>query len=608
MSEPRTIGRLFLQRCQATPDDNAAGWIENGAPKFITYRQYRETVEHLSLGLQKYGVNPADRLGIIGSTSKEWHMLDVAALCARAVVIPIYPSLLPEEMNYIIGHAECSVLAFETTEHCKKLQQVAKQLPPIKLFVTFREAPAEYLPLLPEGSMVRSIRELIAEGAEDARKRPEAFVARIQEQPGTDIASIIYTSGTTGEPKGALITQDAFASMLENVRAFLGGAFDKTDRTLTFLPLSHVFGRAESFIHLIFGWEMVFAESIEKILDNLPVARPTVMFAVPRIFEKLYARVREQIEKAPPSKQKMFAWARGVSDAYFAAKDRGEEPGFFATIKRNLAYKLVFSKIYERFGGRVKYFVSGGAPLSADIMKFLRNANLVIMEGYGLTETVAPCCINPPERQIPGTIGKAMGEVQMKAAEDGEILIKTRAMFTEYYKNPSATAEAIQDGWFHSGDIGEITPDGHWKITDRKKDLIITSGGKNVAPQKIENLIKAQRYVSHCAVVGDKRNYLTALVGIEREKFSDRVPIAATGSFAELAGNPEIQKLIEEDIKTVNAHLAKFETIKKFKIIPEDVTVESGLITPSLKLKKKIVFQRYAGLVEEMYAGAGPKD
>ena len=605
MPDPRTLGRLFLARTALTPNDNVIGWVENGAPRFHTFREYRETVEPLSLALTKHGLAPGERLAIIGGTCKEWHFVDLAALCARGAVIPIYPSYLPEEINYIIGHSESCMIALESADHCKKLAQIAKLLPPVKLFIIFRDISAENRALLETFGPVRTIEQLIAEGAEEARLRPNAFVEQINGQPGTDVASIIYTSGTTGEPKGALITQDAFASMLENARICLSPDFGPRDRTLTFLPLSHVFGRAESFLALILGWEMVFAESLDKILDNLPVVRPTAMFAVPRIFEKLYGRVREQVEKSSPLQQKIFGWARGVSDEYFAAFDRRETPSFFAKFKRDLAYRLVFSKIYARFGGRVRYFVSGGAPLSADIMKFLRNANLVILEGYGLTETVAPCCLNPSARPMPGTIGKPIGEVQMKAADDGEILIKTRGMFSEYYKNPTATAEAIQDGWFHSGDIGEVNEDGYWRITDRKKDLIITSGGKNVAPQKIENLLKAQRYISHCAVVGDRRNYLTVLIGIEREKFAVVPTSKAGSSFGDFAANPQVATLIQGDLDAVNEHLAKFESIKKFCVIPEEVTVESGLITPSLKLKKKVLFKRYDALIESMYTGGG---
>lgn len=607
---PRTIGRLFLSRCAASGNDPALGWVENGSVKQVDYPGYRRAVETLALGLRAQGLATGDRLAILGGTSKEWHYTDLATLCARGGVIPIYPSYGAGEMNYIIKHSETCVIAIESEALAQKIASLGAELPKQKFFVVFRELDAPTTAALTALAPVVTLAQLMAKGAEVAQAQPNAFVELIEAQTGEEIASIIYTSGTTGEPKGALITQDAFTTMLENVRFSLTHAIGKGDRTLTFLPLSHVFGRAESFIGLVLGWEMVFAESLEKIIDNLPLVRPTVMFSVPRIFEKLYAKVQDGVNSAPPLKQKVFKWAMKVSNQYFEMLDRGETPGFLAKTKRDLAYEFVLSKFYKLFGGRVRFFVSGGAPLSAAIMRFLRNANLLILEGYGLTETIAPACINPAERPLPGTVGKAIGEVQFKIAEDGEILIKSRAMFSEYYKNPTATAEAIKDGWFYSGDIGEFTPEGYLRITDRKKDIIVTSGGKNVAPQKIENMLKTQRRVSHAMIVGDRRNYLTALIGVEREKFADE--LAALGlrpdcRTEELAAHPRVRELVQADVDAVNGQLAKFETIKKFALIPEEVTVDSGLITPSLKLKKKVLLQRYARLIEEMYGSAEAK-
>lgn len=607
MNEPRTIGRLFLSRCQASGDDPAIGWVEKGSVQQTTYRAYRQTVEHLSLGLRKHGLAVGDRLCIIGGTCKEWHYLDLATLCARGGVIPIYPSYSADEMNYIIKHSESCVVAVENEVYAQKIASLGHKLPKMKFFVLFKPMHDAAIAALSALAPVVTIGELLAHGAEVAKTQPNGFVEMIQAQQGEEVASIIYTSGTTGEPKGALITQDAFTTMLENVRFSLTHAIGKGDRTLTFLPLSHVFGRAESFIGLVLGWEMVFAESLEKIIENLPVAQPTVMFSVPRVFEKLYAKVQAGVESAPPMKQKVFKWAMKVSNQYFEMLDRGEKPGFFTKSKRDIAYEFVLSKFYKLFGGRVRFFVSGGAPLSAAIMRFLRNANLLILEGYGLTETIAPACINPAERPLPGTVGKAIGEVEFKIAEDGEILIKSRAMFSEYYKNPGATAEAIKDGWFHSGDIGEFTPEGYLRITDRKKDIIVTSGGKNVAPQKIENMLKTQRRVSHAMVVGDRRNYLTVLIGVEREKFADE--LAALGlrpdcRVDELTAVARVRELVQADIDAVNAQLPKFETLKKFALIPEEITVDSGLITPSLKLKKKEIAKRYGKLIEDMYGSA----
>jgi long-chain acyl-CoA synthetase len=289
--------------------------------------------------------------------------------------------------------------------------------------------------------------------------------------------------------------------MLLNVETTIKTAFSQNDRTLIFLPLSHVLGRCDSLLPLVFGWQSVYAESMEKLIDNLTVVKPTVMIAVPRIFEKIYNKVMDQVNSGSMIEKQAFKWAISAAENYFEKIDKDLSPSAIEIIEYKLATKIVFSKIYNRFGGKIRYFVSGGAPLSTQIIKFLRYANLTILEGYGLTETIAPCCLNPLAKQVPGTVGRPIGDVQISFAPDHEILIKSEALMQEYYKNPTATAEAMQGGWFHSGDIGEFTAEGYLRITDRKKDIIITSGGKNVAPQKIENIAKAKAHISHLVVM-----------------------------------------------------------------------------------------------------------
>jgi long-chain acyl-CoA synthetase len=311
----------------------------------------------------------------------------------------------------------------------------------------------------------------------------------------------------------------------------------------------------------------------------------------------------DQVSSGSLIEKQAFKWAISVAEKYFAKIDKDLSPSAAEIIEYTLANKLVFSKIYNRFGGRIRYFVSGGAPLSPEIIKFLRYANLTILEGYGLTETIAPCCLNPLAKQVPGTVGRPMGDVQISFGPDHEILIKSEALLKEYYKNPTATQDSIKNGWFHSGDIGEFTPEGYLRITDRKKDIIITSGGKNVAPQKIENLAKTKPHISHMVVIGDKRNYLTCLVGIEKEKFLnilDELDLPSDCSVMDLARNQKVKDIIQKEIDEINSALAQYETIKKFTIITEEFTTDNFL-TPSLKIKRKVVVERYKAQIDEMY-------
>jgi long-chain acyl-CoA synthetase len=335
------------------------------------------------------------------------------------------------------------------------------------------------------------------------------------------------------------------------------------------------------------------------------VARPTILISVPRIFEKVYSKVMDTIQKESNLKKKVFEWALAASNAYYEKINQDKSPTPFQIIQKNLAYKLVFEKIYNRFGGRIRFLVSGGAPLSPDIMTFLQNANLTILEGYGLTETIAPCILNPVVRQIPGTIGLPLGDVQVKFAEDGEIMLKTHALFSYYYKNEAATAEAFnQDGWFLTGDIGELTTDGYVRITDRKKDIIITSAGKNVAPQKIENILKLQKHISNAMVVGDKRKFLVVVISIDRDAFLeelDKYGISGHPPYEDLAHEAEIHNVIDLEIQAANKELASFESIKGFFIAPSDFTVENGHITPSLKLKKKVILNAYKKEIDALY-------
>jgi long-chain acyl-CoA synthetase len=604
MIADKTISKLLFAKTSKSSYKNAIGWIENGDLKFLTNEDYLLIVRKKFHGLIELGLEVQDRVAILGHTSKEWHFFDMATLCARAIVTPIYPTYMAHEVEYILNHSETKILIVENEMQFKKLLDVQSKLTHLKAVVAIKDISEEMLRKLKPEISFSSYSNFLEKGEASLKNSPRLLEGSVESSLGSDLFSILYTSGTTGDPKGAVVTQKAVCSMLGNVVLSLKTNITPSDRILTFLPLSHVLGRCDSILNLVFDFETVYAESLDKVVDNLAIAKPTILIAVPRIFEKVYSKVLENIAQESIVKKSIFEWALHVSEIYYKKIENDVSPTPYEIIQKNLAYKLVFEKIYNRFGGRIRFLISGGAPLAPEICKFLQNANLTILEGYGLTETIAPCVLNPPTRQVAGTIGVPLGDVQIKFADDGEIMLKTDALFSYYYKNDEATKEAFKDGWFVTGDIGELTPDGYVKITDRKKDIIITSAGKNVAPQKIENALKLQKHISNAMVVGDKRKFLTAVISIDREAFLlelDSLNISSKPNYEELATNPLVYEIIEAEIKTTNGELASYESIKGFIIAPSDFSIENGHMTPSLKLKKKIILKTYEREIDALY-------
>lgn len=604
MIAEKTISKMFLKKTSSSPHKNAIGWIENGDLHFLSNEEYLQKVKTYFYGFRKLEAHTQDKIAILGNTCKEWHLLDLAALSTRGIVIPVYPTYLAEEVEYILNNSEAKILVLENEGQFQKILETQTKLPYLKSIVAIKEISEESLKKLKPEISFYTFQQFYDFGLAEQTIQPKLFEETLSSGLGQDLASIVYTSGTTGDPKGAVITQKAFCVMLENVLSSLKANILPTDRFLIFLPLSHVLGRCDSLLNLVFDSESVYAESLDKVIDNLQVAKPTILISVPRIFEKVYSKVMENIQKESDLKRKVFDWALSVSNAYYEKINQDKAPGPYLILQKNLAYKLVFEKIYNKLGGRIRFLVSGGAPLSPEIMTFLQNANLTILEGYGLTETIAPCILNPVVRQIPGTIGLPLGDVQVKFGSDGEIMLKTEALFSHYYKNEKATAEAFSDGWFLTGDIGEITKEGYVRITDRKKDIIITSAGKNVAPQKIENLLKLQKHISNAMIVGDKRKFLVAIISIDRESFFDDLDgmgITGRPPYEELAQNIKVFETIDHEIQETNKELASFESIKGFFIAPSDFTIENNQMTPSLKLKKKVILARYKQEIDALY-------
>jgi len=600
---PKTLGKIFTQRIFKTPHKLGIGWIEHNEIKSLSFLEYRNKIEILALGLDHHKVLSGEKIAILSQTCKEWHLLDMAIMLSRGCVVPIYPSYIPKEIASILNHSDASMLIVENEKTAEKLVPILKNIPKIKLIISIHELSKELTEKLQSKIEVTILKDIFKIGLEKIKSHPDFLNHQIQAIGPDDLASIIYTSGTTGEPKGAIITQFGFASMLTNVEKSVKEAFDTKDRSLVFLPLSHVLGRCDSLLPLIFGWHAVYAESFDKLRENMQIVKPTIMLSVPRIFEKVYSSILDKINSGSMVEKQTLKWASFAAETYFKKIDKDQSPNAFEIFQYQMAYKLVFSKIYHLFGGKIRYLVSGGAPLSTDIIKFFRHAGLTILEGYGLTETIGPCYLNPLIKQIPGTAGKPCGDVQIKFADDGEILVKSDSIMAGYYKNDEGTKETIVDGWLYTGDVGELTSEGYLKITDRKKDIIITSSGKNIAPQKIENLARSKPHISHLVVIGDKKNYLTALVGIDKEHFFndfEALDLASDCTIKEIATHTKVKEIIQREIDQINSELSHFETIKKFEIITEEFTT-NNFLTPSLKVKRKYISKFYKDRIEAMY-------
>jgi long-chain acyl-CoA synthetase len=595
-----SIPRLFLSQCQKALKKNAIGWIENDQLRFYTFQEYKNIIESLALGLHKLGFNK-NHTAIIGNTSKEWHFLDMATLCMGGVVVPVYPNLPALEIVHLIHHSDSTVLIIEDDLLFETIINHLNDFSKIKLIITLNELSENNLKKIRNSINHISYIDLLNMGSNYQQLHPDLFEAFLKVVKPEDIASIIYTSGTTGEPKGAVLTHESFVTMLKNVKSFVKGAFNSNDRTLTFLPLSHVFGRCDSFLPLIFGWEMVFARSTEKVIDDLQIVKPTIMLSVPRILEKIYNKIQSHIHDSHIIQKNVFDWAIKASTTYFDKIEKDKTPSYLEIIEEQISFKLVFEKIYQMFGGRIRFFVSGGAPISKEVITFLRNAKLTILEGYGLTETAAPIFLNPVNKQIPGTVGRPIGDVKIKFNSDNEILIHSKALFKNYYKNEESTQDSFENSWFKTGDIGYFTIDGFLIINDRKKDIIITSTGKNIAPSKIESQLQTCQSIKQAAVFGDKHSYLVALIAPNFEYLKSKIPDGNHLTQIEFSSHHELIEVVQHDINSINSKLSNFEGVKKFKIIPIEFNVNNYL-TPSMKIKRKKLYDDFKGEIDALYA------
>ena len=591
---PGTLTKLFFDSVSKFNRPDALQVKVAGAYKPISHTEVANRVRHAARGLSSLGVTRGDRVAILSENRPEWAIADFACLTAGLTDVPIYPTLPADQIAYILKDSGAVAIFVSNKSQAEKIREIRSQVPALKSVIGFDETP---------GLTNMSIAELEKRGTEG---ETSLSIATYKEDALTvkpdDLATLIYTSGTTGAPKGVMLTHD---NIYSNVAASMKAIpFEGRDVGLSFLPLSHIFERmAGHYMMFATGTSIAYAESIDTVPINMQEVRPTLVLSVPRLYEKMYARVLEAALTGGFLKKKIFFWARGVAERWANEKLAGKEPGWLLARQYAIAQKLVFSKLKGRTGGRLRYFVSGGAPLAPEINKFFYAAGLEILEGYGLTETSPVIAVNTPENFRIGTVGKLIDGVEVKIAADGEILTRGPHVMKGYYNKPEATREAIEpDGWFHTGDIGELR-DGFLAITDRKKDIIVTAGGKNIAPQPLENKVKTNKYVAQAVMLGDKRKFPSMLIVPnfdQLEKWAMKRNIIWTDR-AQLLRMPTIQAKMEQEVNKELAGAAHFEVPTKIGLIEHDFSIEKGELTPTLKVKRRAIDKTYKALIDSLY-------
>jgi long-chain acyl-CoA synthetase len=554
-----------------------------------SFTEVTEIVRPLALGLTELGVQRGDRVAILGNTRPEWTYFDFAALSIGATVVPIYQTNSAEECRYVLENSDSKVVIVEDGEQLEKVRAVHAQLPKLEQVVL----------MTGEAEDTISMPELSAKGSAIDASRWEACYSAVTP---ADICTFIYTSGTTGPPKGCVISHGNYRAMLDMVHET--SVIEEGDLSYLYLPLAHSYALLIQLGSFDLGTTIAYWErDPQKILANLAELKPTYFPSVPRIFEKIYTAATSSVEKEGGLKKAIFDWSIRVGERMRKLEREGRKPGFLLARQFAFADKQVLSKIRNLFGGNVRLAVSGAAPINPDILRFFDAAGVLVLEGWGMTETSTAATISTPEDFKVGTIGKPFPGCEVRIADDGEILVKGPNVFQGYHKNEEATKEAIVDGWLHTGDLGEIDADGFIKITGRKKDIIITAGGKNITPANLEAEIKQHPLVSQCVVIGDRRPYLVALVTLDPE---EAVAYAKEHRMAEdpvaLAGNPDVRAAIEAHLEKINHNFARVEQVKKVAILPHDLTQEGGELTPTLKVKRAVVASKHEQEIEQLYA------
>ena len=597
---PTTLNQLFFGAVEQHDRPDALQVKAGGRYQPVSHRTLADRVRHTGLGLRAMGIPPGARVAILAENRPEWAIADYACLTAGFVDVPIYATLPAEQMHYILHDAEAVAIFVSNAEHAHTIASIRSRLPALKWVIGFDAA---------QNGVDIALPALEAKGAaadgqtrEEHGNSAERYRAEALAVDPDQVATIIYTSGTTGEPKGTMLTHGNIAS---NVAAVMQAIpFRTDDVSLSFLPLSHILERMFDYLMFAVGVSIAYVESMDTIIDNFGDVHPTIVVSVPRIYEKIYARVLESALSSGGVRKQIFFWARSVGSQWADEVLAGRRPGVLLSARYALARRLVFSKLRARVGGRLRYFVSGGAPLATEINKFFYAAGLMILEGYGLTETSPVIAVNTPDHFRIGTVGLPIAGVDVRIAPDGEILVRGPNVMKGYFNKPDQTRETIDaDGWLHSGDIGELDADGFLSITDRKKDIIVTAGGKNIAPQPIENLIKTNKFVSEAVMIGDKRKYPVVLIVPnfdQLEKWARHKNVAFEGR-AQLLSQPAVQAKMDREVLSKLGNLARYETPKKVALLEHEFSLERGELTPTLKVRRRAVDRGYKALIDSLY-------
>lgn len=588
----KTIPEMFFQTVENNADKYSLFDKVNGVWEGKTFKEIGEAVELVGSGLKSLGIKRGDKIAILSNNSSRWAIADYSISGLGAIIVTVYPTLTNPHIKFIFNDSETKYAFVENEEQLEKTKSLVEECPNFKGFILMNDGDQSWQDVIGFSSLMEKGKSFKNESGFDLKDHSQS----INEN---DLLTLIYTSGTTGNPKGAMLSHKNLVSNIVNGRKAIN--IGNQDVLLSFLPLSHSYERmAGHFSAFSGGARIYYAESIESVGENMVEVRPTIMTSVPRLYEKMYAKIIDKVNNDPAIRQKIFWWAIKIGKLATPFLLKQERPTGMLGLKFGLAEKLVFSKIKEKVGGRLRFFASGGAPLSKEIAEFFASATILILEGYGLTETSPVISINTPNKVKFGTVGKPIEGVEIKIAEDGEILCRGDNVMVGYFNNPEATAEVIdENNWFHTGDIGEIDEDGFLRITDRKKNLIVTSGGKNVAPAPMENALILSKYIEQSIVIGDKRNFISALIVPAFENLNQWA--VEEGINNDYLNNPKTIQLFENEVREAMKNFAKYESVKKFKLVPDEWSVDSGELTPTLKVKRKVVEKKYAELIDSIY-------
>ena len=594
-----TLPKALIEMVGKQPGRVALRRKELGVWHDISWSEYLRKVRQVALGLHSLGVKRGDHVAMIGENQPEWLYSSLGAMSVGATFVGVYTTNPVVECEYVVGHSESVVYICEDEEQFDKALAFRSRTLKLQKMVVWNMEGLRHF----HDPMLMSFDDLLKTGERLDRENPSLFNELVAPGRTEDIAGIIYTSGTTGPPKGALLTHEGYLWVGRQAGAVTRATRD--DETISFLPLNHVYEQIfDLMVHVTVGHTVNFTENTDTVMMDMQEVSPTLFHAVPRIWEKYYSGIVLKMSDATWFKRSAYNLALKIGTAYNDAKLKGRPPSLPLTLAYRLAYFAVFRKLKERLGfDRVRLGFSGAAPISHNILKYFQSIGIPIREGYGMTETTGITHMSEEHRFKLGTVGRALPETEVRIAEDGEILVRHRGIFKGYYRDEENTRMALHDGWMHTGDVGEVDAEGYLKITDRKKDLIITAGGKNIAPQYIENLLKFSPYINDAVVIGDGRKYLTAMIVIDEEnvtKYAQDNKVQFT-TFASLTRSEEVLKLIQEEVNQVNSQMARVENIRKFRILDKKLYTEDGEVTPTMKVKRKAINEQYRELIESMY-------